>query len=119
MFYNGVIIKKNTSHKITVRSEAERVVDYNLPVCHPLTEIMGVQHYRPYGALLLGSHPSRVVLCVFVFFPFSLDVRLVGRASRGHTERRSHRISHPPSFCGACLNFSREKDSAVPFPRRP
>ena len=22
------------------------------------------------------------------------------------------------SFCGACLNFSREKDSAIPFPRR-
>ena len=32
----------------------------------------------------------------------------------------SHRISHPPSFfCGACLNFSREKDSAIPFRRRP
>ena len=31
----------------------------------------------------------------------------------------SHRISHPPSFCGACLYFSREKGSAVPFPRRP
>ena len=31
----------------------------------------------------------------------------------------SHRISHPPSFCGACLNFSREKDSAISFPRRP
>ena len=31
----------------------------------------------------------------------------------------SHRISHPPYFCGACLNFSREKDSAIPFPRRP
>ena len=30
----------------------------------------------------------------------------------------SHRIS-PPSFCGACLKFYREKDSAVPFPRRP
>ena len=28
-------------------------------------------------------------------------------------------ISHPPSFCGACLNSSREKDSGVPFPRRP
>ena len=28
-------------------------------------------------------------------------------------------IFHPSSFCGACLNFSREKDSAVPFPRRP
>ena len=33
--------------------------------------------------------------------------------------RKSHRISHPPSFCGACLNFSREKGSTVPFPRRP
>ena len=39
--------------------------------------------------------------------------------SRGHTGGRSHRIFHPPSFCGACLNFSREKDSAVSFPRRP
>ena len=38
----------------------------------------------------------------------------VGRTSRGHTGR-SHRIFHPPSFCGACLNFSREKDSAIPF----
>ena len=35
-----------------------------------------------------------------------------------HRGGRPHRIS-PPSFCGACLNFSREKDSAVPFPRRP
>ena len=26
----------------------------------------------------------------------------------------SRRISHPPSFCGACLNFSRDKDSAIP-----
>ena len=31
----------------------------------------------------------------------------------------SHRIFLPPSFCGAYLNFSREKDSAIPFPRRP
>ena len=30
----------------------------------------------------------------------------------GHTGGRSHMISHPPSFCGACLNFSRDKDSA-------
>ena len=57
-------------------------------------------------------------LCVFVFFPFILDIKFVGRTSRGHTGGRSHRISHPPSFCGACLNFSREKDSAMPFPRR-
>ena len=37
-----------------------------------------------------------------------------GRTSRGHTGGRS-----PPSFCGACLSFYREKDSAVLFPRRP
>ena len=58
-------------------------------------------------------------VCVCVFFPFILDIKFVGRTSQGHTGGRSHRISHPPSFCGACLNFSREKDSAVPFPRRP
>ena len=52
-------------------------------------------------------------VCVWIFFPFMF----VGRTSRGHTGR-SHRISHPPFFCGACLNFSREKDSAIPFPRR-
>ena len=45
-------------------------------------------------------------VCVCVFFPFILDIN--GRTSRGHTGGRSHRISHPPSFCGACLNFSRE-----------
>ena len=39
--------------------------------------------------------------------------------SRGHTGGKSHRISHPLSFCGACIYFSHEKDSAVPFPRRP
>ena len=58
-------------------------------------------------------------VCVCVFFPFILDIKFVGRTSRDHTGGRSHRISHPPSFCGACLNFSREKDSAIPFPRRP
>ena len=31
----------------------------------------------------------------------------------------SHRIFNPPSFCGVCLNFSRKKASAIPFPRRP
>ena len=60
-----------------------------------------------------------VCMCVGVFFPFILDIKFVGRTSRGHTGGRSHRIFHPPSFWGACLNFSREKDSAFPFPRRP
>ena len=47
-----------------------------------------------------------VCVCVCVFFPFILDIKFVGRTSRGHTGGRSHRISHPPSFCGACLDFS-------------
>ena len=63
--------------------------------------------------------PSNLLECVCVFFPFILDIKFVGRTSRGHTGGRSNRISHPPSFCGACLCFSREKDSAIPFPRRP
>ena len=37
-----------------------------------------------------------------VFFPFILDIKFVGRTSRGHTGGSSHRITHPPSFCGAC-----------------
>ena len=57
-------------------------------------------------------------MCVCVFFPVILDIKFAGRTSRFHTGGRSH-IYHPPSFCGACLNFSREKDSVVPFPRRP
>ena len=48
--------------------------------------------------------------CVCVFFPFILDIKFVGRTSRGRTGGRSHRISHSPSFCGAYLNFSREKE---------
>ena len=52
-------------------------------------------------------------VCVCVFFPFILDFN--GRTSRGHTGGRSHRIFHPPSLCGACLNFSREKDPAIPY----
>ena len=60
-----------------------------------------------------------VCVCVCVSFPFILDIKFAGRTSRGYTGGRSHRIFHPPSFCGACLNFSREKDSAIPFPRRP
>ena len=55
-----------------------------------------------------------MLLCVF--FPFILDVKFIGCTSRGHTGGKSHRISHPPSFCGACmpLFLSREGFSAVP-----
>ena len=69
----------------------------------------------------LGRSPwtNYHVFCCFVFFPSILDIKFVGRTSRGHTGGRSHRIFNPPSFCGACLDFCREKDSAIPFPRRP
>ena len=60
-----------------------------------------------------------IMFCVCVFFQFIQDIKFVGRTNRGHTGGRSHMISHPLSFCGACLDFSREKDSAIPFPRRP
>ena len=49
----------------------------------------------------------------------SLDVPARVTQEEGQTGGRSHKIFHPPSFCGGCLNFSREKDSAIPFPRRP
>ena len=49
--------------------------------------------------------------------PINSGRHVCGRTSRGHTGGKPHRIS-PPSCCGACINFYREKDSAVPFPRR-
>ena len=56
------------------------------------------------GPLLLCIFDiSFLCVCVVcIFFPFILeDVKFVGCISRGHTGGRSHRISHPPSFCGA------------------
>ena len=67
--------------------------------------------------------PLCVCVCVFSVHPFwtssSLDVPAGVTQEKGHTGERSHRIFNPPSFCGACLDFCREKDSAIPFPRRP
>ena len=78
-------------------------------------------NYKIVKKNLSASKPSEhsYSQCVCVFFSFILDIKFVGRTSRGHTGGRSHRISHPPSFRGAWLNFSREKDSAISFPRRP
>ena len=35
------------------------------------------------------------IVCVCVFFPSILDIKFVGRTSRGHTGGRSHRIFNP------------------------
>ena len=64
-----------------------------------------------------GLTTTVLCVCVYVFFPFILgNIKFVGRTSRGHTVGSSHRISRPPSFCGACLNFSREKEFSHSFP---
>ena len=73
----------------------------------------------PPSTLVVYSTLQYSTMCVCVFFPSILDIEFVGRTSRGHTGGRSHGISHPPSFCSACLSFSREKNSAIPFLRRP
>ena len=68
------------------------------------------------------THISRAgpTVCVCFFSSHSFWTSSLLDVPAGVTqEGRSHRISHPPSFCGACLNFSREKDAAIPFPRRP
>ena len=79
----------------------------------------GLNPRRTFCAIIfqLLFQPYYLRVCVCVFFPSILDIN--GRTSRGHTGGRSHRIFNPPSFCGACLDFCREKDSAIPFPRRP
>ena len=69
------------------------------------------QQQQQHNRAIRPCHPSHsmplalIRVCVFVFFPFILDIKFVGRTGRGHTGGRSHRISHPPSFCGACLIF--------------
>ena len=84
-----------------------------------VTEFLSLELCRCSSDLFLSSRPRTDCVCVVcVFFPFIVDIKFVGRTSWGHTGGRSHRVSHPPSFCGACLYFSREKDSAIPFPRR-
>ena len=40
-------------------------------------------------------------------------------ALAGVTQEEGHTGFVIHLLCGACLNFSREKDSAIPFPRRP
>ena len=47
-----------------------------------------------------------VIIIIIIIIIIILGIKFVGRTSRSHTGGKSHRISHPPSFCGACLNFS-------------
>ena len=106
-FLKSIFLKSGRfqSHKIVFFQEIRNRPDFRFPESWILV---------PVEELASGM---QMCVCVCVFFPFILDIN--GCTSRGHTGGRSHRIFHPPSFCGACLYFSREKDSAIPFPRRP
>ena len=98
---------------------------YDLLVTHlDLLNIQLSERFVTMGCILTRAYAriqsinqSKWSMCLCCHPIFS-GCQACGRTSRGHTGGRSHRIS-PPFFCGACLNFYREKDSAVPFPRRP
>ena len=69
---------------------------------------------------IVSSTSSTMCVCVCVcFLPIHSGHQVRWTYQPGSHRRKVHRISHPLSFCGACLNLSREKDSAIPFPRRP
>ena len=93
-------------------SGMHRVLDGWMLARAPASPGQGFHHLHgpPYF-----NFPFFCMMCVFVL---SSHLLTCGRTSRRHTGGRSRRIS-PPSFCGACLNFYREKDSAVLFPLRP
>ena len=70
-----------------------------------VTSLPILYYYRT-GSILMYYYIAHqcmyvVGVCVCVFFPSILDIKFVGRTSRGHTGGRSHRIFNPPSFCGS------------------
>ena len=66
----------------------------------------------------MSINAAAAVVCVCVVIPFILDVRLVDAPATVTQEEDRAVFLHLPSAVLAFI-FSREKDSAVPFPRRP
>ena len=58
-------------------------------VCNNLTSRLHAQKTLTY---FVGDSFAHMCVCVCVFSPFILDIKFVGRTSRGHTGGRSHRI---------------------------
>ena len=71
------------------------------------------KHEQMYYRIFFDESKESTLYVLSSHLFWTSDVRT--RTSRGHTGGRSQMIS-PPSLCGACLNFYREKDSATPFP---
>ena len=63
----------------------------------------------PYPCLCC-SHLFSSCVCLCVFFPFILDIKFVGRTSRGHTDRRKVTQDFSSTFFLRCVPsfFSRE-----------
>ena len=55
-----------------------------------------------------------VCVCIVYWHPIYSGRQVCGRTSRGRPREEGRRVSSP-CFCGACLNFYREEDPAVPF----
>ena len=105
--YRCLVHTKSTDHLTTLQKN----VSFNGTVVLYLLSFARVIFRFGLGLYQICNPPLNLisVLCVCFLPIIHLDIKFVGRTSRGHTGGRSHRISHPPPFCGACLNFSREK----------
>ena len=105
-----------------MRSDFSLKIYYVDSVCVCLFVCLGVGFLRIISdrTPTIFNSITCVCVCVCIVIPFILDaIRLVDVPAGVTTQEEGHRIPHPPSFCGACLNFYREKDPAIPFPRRP
>ena len=60
LYRRALHINSKQKHRTTVRSEAERFIDHNLPVCHPLTEVMSVQQLQTLPSIYLGRTIGRL-----------------------------------------------------------
>ena len=59
-------------------------------------------HLTPRAARCCAIVHHQQSVCVCVFFPFILDIKFVGRTSRGHTGGRSHRIQSVKVYIYTC-----------------
>ena len=89
-------------------------VDSSLAICDDHTPACSVLPDQRINMHLLFLYYCVCVCCMCCHPIYSVH-QACARTNRGHTGGRPLRISHPPSFCGAYLNFYCEKDSAVLF----
>ena len=102
------------------QGSSERVLPWQITMDQLIFASLSRTHYwYEVGMLKLPAVDTKyqVVNSTCVCFVCFLPIHC-GHQVHWTYQPRSHRISHSLSFCGACLNFSREKDPAIPSPRR-